>query len=312
MRKKTIVIYLGSDCNLNCSYCHRERGAIEQPITKDFLMKLETFDGIIAFRGGEPTLYIDEIKKIVNIAKNADFQITTNGILLNKYIDFFKKYNFKVSLSYDGTNIRPYNPMTKYIDYPHITTTNILSNKTDFNQILDNFDTTSLLCGHRIGLSFHLGHHTSNENKELYMTKKEYNMLYEQIKSALICFYLDYKNYYMLNYRYKHLYDSLRSRMLCNFKFGETPCNNEYIKRVDSSGVRFTCSYIRDTKLNENSWLEQQQNILEKRNPSCKFCSVYNMCGGGCLKCISHKNECFFYYKIFTWFRENYIDVYSH
>ena len=309
--KKCIVIYLGSKCNLNCSYCHRKENIVEVPITQDFLVSLKDFDGEIVFRGGEPTLYMDEIYKVVDVAKKATFQITTNGILLEKYIDYFKKYNFNISLSYDGVDIRPYNPLTKYIDYPYIMTTNILTNKTDLYTTIKNFDEVSLICGHRVGFSFHLGHYTCEDNKELYMSKDDYDIWYEQIKNIITSFYSDYKKYHTFNHRYIHLYDSLRYRMQSNFEYGETPCVNKYMKRVDTTGTMYTCSYIRDTKLNKNNWLEQQQEILDKRNPLCKVCSIYDMCGGGCLKCLSHKNECYFYQKVFTWFKENYIDVYS-
>lgn len=59
---KKITIYLGSKCNLNCAYCHREPDKNEHGITDDLLKLIDDYQPQeIRFLGGEPTLYMDDM-----------------------------------------------------------------------------------------------------------------------------------------------------------------------------------------------------------------------------------------------------------
>ncbi len=64
---------------------------------------------MISFYGGEPLLNMKLIKKIVNYAKTRkvkyiefSFGMTTNGVLLEKHMDFLAASNFYLSISLDG------------------------------------------------------------------------------------------------------------------------------------------------------------------------------------------------------------------
>ena len=82
-----ITIYMGSRCNLNCAYCHREADANETKISSELFGKLQNVDDLtVKFMGGEPTLYLDEIKKVVKAVPKAKFIICTNGVNLDKYV----------------------------------------------------------------------------------------------------------------------------------------------------------------------------------------------------------------------------------
>jgi len=49
------------------------------------------------------------------------YRITTNGILFDKYREFFLKYNFKVAFSYDGNNaLRSKDILDHPIEYPFV------------------------------------------------------------------------------------------------------------------------------------------------------------------------------------------------
>lgn len=63
----------------------------------------------IAFYGGEPLLNMPFIKKIIEYVKNIKdcnriftFSMTTNGILLHKYIDYLVEHNIRLLISLDG------------------------------------------------------------------------------------------------------------------------------------------------------------------------------------------------------------------
>ena len=301
--KKNIIIYLGSKCNLNCKYCHREKED-DIKLSEDFLRELSTFTGEIIFRGGEPTLYMDDIKTIVFTAKNASFSMTTNGKLLELYIDYFRKHNFSISISYDGNNLRRFDPYTKHINYP-VTNTIVLTAGSDIFKILDKFDEKSLIVGSRLELYPHIAHYTNEYNEQYAMVEEDYIRISSQLKDCMKLFVKDFKKYHSINKRYYGIYKFFNNYYHNNFSFGETVCVNKSTRRVDVTGQDYNCLYIRDQKL-DNNWIETQQNIIRSLSPKCEYCSVYDMCGGGCLKSIYHNKECVFYYDIFTWYKDFY------
>jgi len=127
---RNVIFETTENCNLQCKYCAygefyeeencRERKTIN---THDALALLnylinywdsslnESYNkGIsISFYGGEPLLnfpFIEEIVKYCNshVGKdfNFTFRMTTNGVLLNKYIDYLIQNNFHLLVSLDG------------------------------------------------------------------------------------------------------------------------------------------------------------------------------------------------------------------
>lgn len=103
--KKTLVLKLGGQCNLNCKYCHCKRVSFE--FNKDIFpyIEREGFDTIV-FSGGEPLLYWKYIKlTLETLGKEKTYKIVTNATLLTQEIvEYFNKYNVHVGISYDGDN----------------------------------------------------------------------------------------------------------------------------------------------------------------------------------------------------------------
>ncbi|MFW9970385.1 MAG: radical SAM peptide maturase [Candidatus Odinarchaeota archaeon] len=127
---RQITFEVTEKCNLKCHYCGygrfygnygiRDRKDLNIEYAKniiDFVFenlnsdRNESFgsDLFISFYGGEPLLRIEFIKKVVEYSKNKPlnknglkFSITTNGLLLEKYIDYLVKNNFHITISIDG------------------------------------------------------------------------------------------------------------------------------------------------------------------------------------------------------------------
>ena len=126
-----ITLEMTDACNLDCKYCAygefynhydtRYRKQLEFASIKglldyynDFLLSLKNDYPLnkqffISFYGGEPLLNFETIKKTVDYARNLKlpnriikFTMTTNGILLDKYIDFFIENDFQLLISIDG------------------------------------------------------------------------------------------------------------------------------------------------------------------------------------------------------------------
>lgn len=117
---KVSEILITQKCNLNCSYCFEKKKtgtslSFEQ--LKNYLGEgLLPFEQFYIF-GGEPTLNLDFIKDAVGwIRGRKDWthqykkklidsicnNLITNGIVIDKYISFFKEYNITLQISLDG------------------------------------------------------------------------------------------------------------------------------------------------------------------------------------------------------------------
>jgi len=126
---KHILFEVTEMCNLKCRYCiygdmyHSYGNKDRQGRSLDFAQAKLLIDNItcdnksskikknisFGFYGGEPLLNFDIIFNIVkySISKlnehyNISFHMTTNGTILNKYIDFFIEHNFFITISLDG------------------------------------------------------------------------------------------------------------------------------------------------------------------------------------------------------------------
>lgn len=126
-----ITFEITDACNLNCTYCgygkfYSDYDARENkrlPVDKAILI-LEYLHQLwnssynvsknknihISFYGGEPLLNMSFIKKIVEYVENMSpneirqftFSMTTNAMLLHKYMDYLVKHNFELIISLDG------------------------------------------------------------------------------------------------------------------------------------------------------------------------------------------------------------------
>lgn len=88
----------------------------------------------IGFYGGEPTLNMDFVRKIVdfinrqqNINRIFTFSMTTNALLLDKHIDYLKEHNFRLLISLDGDSKGNMNRLDKH-------------GKPTFEQVVHNID----------------------------------------------------------------------------------------------------------------------------------------------------------------------------
>ena len=119
-KTKYLTLVLTHQCNLSCTYCYeKHKDHIKMPLEKakqilDYEMNLN--DGFseveIDLFGGEPLLCFNEIKTIVEYAKEQHYNkpfiffITTNGVLLDDEMKKWFRGNtdiVQMSLSLDGT-----------------------------------------------------------------------------------------------------------------------------------------------------------------------------------------------------------------
>ena len=126
---KQLIFEVTDACNLNCKYCgfgdiyygFEKREAKFLDINKgkaliDYLVNIWNTSRpqakvpmtFISFYGGEPLLNVPYIKAIVeyvesrNVNREFTFSMTTNGTLLDKYMDYLVAKGFKLLISLDG------------------------------------------------------------------------------------------------------------------------------------------------------------------------------------------------------------------
>ena len=121
--KHTNILFFTNQCQLQCEYCYEaERINNSKPFKAKFsdfksqldeLGKNDFVNDIVIF-GGEPTLCLDEIYKVVKYANDTypnkfSFYMNTNCLLLsndkifNEFVEFYRSNNnIIVTFSYDG------------------------------------------------------------------------------------------------------------------------------------------------------------------------------------------------------------------
>lgn len=114
----TIVYMVTDNCNLRCKYCYipKDYKVIEDKVIDDSIPFVESMlkknykKPVIAIFGGEPLMYFDKVKRIVNNIKQLEKKyghiriiIFTNALLLkNEILDYIVENNISLNLSLDG------------------------------------------------------------------------------------------------------------------------------------------------------------------------------------------------------------------
>ena len=113
-----INLMMGLRCNFHCRHCI-QTDALE--LDDETRIKQSVFDYIhhlinirpksmgkisLYFWGGEPLMYMNIIKRVVNEFNDAlSYKVITNGSLLtDELVNYFNKFKFTVALSNDGKN----------------------------------------------------------------------------------------------------------------------------------------------------------------------------------------------------------------
>lgn len=130
MKKLVFIVKVTDGCNLRCKYCYNSNLGYKGNVLplESFEKALKLFpynytDVEIIWHGGEPMICgIDYYEKAVAIEKEITTKypiaitnkIQTNGTLINKkWINFFKKNDFKVGISFDGLENEKYRGLTE-------------------------------------------------------------------------------------------------------------------------------------------------------------------------------------------------------
>lgn len=197
-----IVFEVTDSCNLNCTYCgygefyevfdSRNHNNINSSKAKKLLkyiydLKLENNKNklMIGFYGGEPLLNIDFIQDLIeyvnqlNVKEKIDiaYSMTTNAVLIDKYIDFLVDNRFEILISLDGNEENH-----SYRVYGN-------GRKNSFKKVVENIDLIQRDYPEYFVkyISFNAVLHNKNSVKEIYeFIYKRYHKIPE-ISELLLC-----------------------------------------------------------------------------------------------------------------------------
>jgi len=323
---KKIVIYCGSRCNASCSYCHRkidEEGAsLPHSVLAFIKQQTNNEQTMVRFVGGEPTLYLPQIKEIVSAsAAGTDFLISTNGLLLNnqEIINYLNSNGFFISISYDGQKggrgygnilVNPeYIPQIRKIDRLGFSTT-LAKDNLNLSLLLEEWGEIENVIKRPMRFRPHHCHVTKPEGAPYNMTLdeiKHYTGQWQSLIGEFMRYYAEYglANMKLLNMFY-YLYDRVNGY---KHSQSETRCFSKGCIQVDLKGKHHICPYIRtpETYLGEvgediEVLLQRQAEMIRSRRPKCLGCDLYPYCGTYCFASIRPETECEVQKRLIGWF----------
>ena len=322
-----IFITLGRDCNFNCKYClqdekhfHQRKNIVVPELSQkllNFLDKYQYNDTKIMFWGGEPLLYIDSIKKLLErYGKKFKWGTVTNGSLLNENIvSLFDKHNVSFVISHDGKATE----YTREID--------ILKNE-KIKKLLENsksfsgFSSVYSSCNNNYRQLFSFFDQIGFKNKNIvvdmiYNTSDTLflnelaNINKEDYKKTLLELFWGYEQqeFYNNNDYFKEwlVVKEMLNKLDLTIKYKSKSSNRHYnigcatckrVLNIDWNGDVYIChnsTYkIGTVKDNHETLHETFIKYLEtKFTPKCKNCDIYGLCEGACLLLTEKGQESF-------------------
>lgn len=307
----SIALNVIEKCNLKCSYCYAGDGSYGNEsimnlslAKKAILMfrKSKTPFRVIFF-GGEPLLNFPLIKEIVSWCEKDigiyRYSITTNGVLLTKdIIDFFKKHNFSLKISYDGKKIQQkqrfnsekvkdivgiklkrFSATLKSLRSFHLRATVI---KTDISQLQETVLEILSSFNYRLMVS-----KVSSPQKNELMTQEDIHIYGENLKGIVTSLVKtkDWKKLFRIQSIKAHIANFHRAKQKIFCKAGIN-----YLS-VSTRGEFFLCHRFTEDReacignLNEGINFDKVAKIKEFRQAQhepCNSCWMKEQCKGGC------------------------------
>ena len=336
----SVYIFLSTFCNIGCKHCYltpqqrkntKRIEIIELQKIKNELLKLGKPEIIIT--GGEPLLHeIQYIEKVFEVFKDFEIRIQTSLLpLFNKnekekkeIYKLLKRYNIKISTSYEFYDIRKFNNPNE---------NNIFIN--EVKKLKNN--------SMEVDLVFTLTKKIKNKEKEVYdwlyvninyfdniefedykfynTYNKKLDLKNSEISEILIKFYqYDKEN----NFEVFKMFKLLKNNLNSSNKIFCYNCQNDTLVIMPNGEVN-SC-YARNTTNNFGNILEDSiLKILSNKNrlewilfskqhmDVCNNCEFKNLCCGGCPikkkflveKNIIDRNECSGYYPFLKYLKNN-------
>ena len=312
-KKFYLTLVPTNECGLACEYCYTINGINDKTkikleyITKIMHIISKQRNKIeILFIGGEPTSvgceYFNEIMKTlmdIKVKNNLelDFVMQTNGILLNKeWIQLFKKYDFKVGVSFDNfnKNIKQHRPKSIKVErniqllQKYKVSFSILSvfNNETINDLLDNYDLMNKLKYNYKILPMNDNGHLEEKyilkfNEENYEKIEKFAKKWLYDTSCVITMRTFHSIFYTLFLEEIPLCNScIENRVSIRPDGSLFPCGRPF-------DDKYKVGYINDiegfNQFQDNDGYKNLINLKVEKITNCLGCKYFNICNGGCV-----------------------------
>lgn len=334
----TIFVMLGFSCNFQCKYCLQHSlvtdqvKAIYNPDIIDFIDDTAKNQGnklTVHFFGGEPLLYFDSIKEIVEKLENntnIKFSTISNGSLLDKEkTEFLKKHNFDFIISWDGKNVEETRGKNVFNDklvkecffeLDHSGLSAVLSSANYPFDIIEGFrqinkEYIEYRKNNNLevkGLAFNIENIIDQGlcSTSKYLTDFDFDKLYNQM--TIFCNnYLEYLNgkeididFHVIN----RMVNTLKGRIQEDNTFSLLYCKNGLATlNMDLQGNLYRCHNSTDVigtiYSNYYSMVDKviYYDTTKENNKKCKDCFVQDLCYNGC-PLVKHEDRERYYCKM--------------
>lgn len=329
MKFITPLIKITDSCNFNCKFCYYAQkqfnknmsnrimplNLIEKIIKETCELNIKNGNNVchLIFHGGEPMLagieYFERVmqfeQKCKTIYPQIEFKnsIQTNGFAINdKWIDFFKKYNFGVSVSIDGD---------VDLNFHKLRVTKVDSNKIVMDNLKKLINNNVVLTVMSVITNKHIG----NEKKlyDFYVKNKIRNIAFcfcynkdsdDSINPSKLAVFLKnffdlyYYGLYRLNVRdFESIFCKLlgKSNGLCLYS-NRDDCGS--FPTIDSSGNVYFCDVATEKEssignlyintlseiLTSNKFNNEKNKSRKILKDSCSKCNIKDYCGKICYR----------------------------
>ena len=337
-----IKFYLGSACNYRCSYCrqwehskleHLTDDEIDQAVSRiTNLVNKHTHPSQVTVQwwGGEPLLYIEDIKKIYNkLPKGTKQQFTSNGSLLtDDIVNWMIANHSSFVLSHDGPgqHLRGTDPYKNEMFCQLVNRLN--DNKTDRFQ----FMISTILTENNYDICEIYKYHQSKFSNPIIMTKIEMVIPYHDkanVSSTALSHDINiteklYRSFIQLDkedllMNIKSMDEDLREFLsyhtdvdycidMCDIKCGTA---SEQSVCMDRHGSIYPCQVYGDTDIIIGKFTDTSYTFTNTNLPrtmwntvgcNCKDCPVVSLCRGVCpwLEDKFVKTNCINKYTVYT------------
>ena len=321
---------LGDACNFKCRYClqgNHENKIVPPVFSQNMLSFLDSYPSdntMLSFWGGEPLLYFNSIKKLVERYKNKfHYEMVSNGSLLTEEIvTFLNKYNINFNLSHDGKDTSE----TRLIDVLIDKHTKSLFEK--INNRAVNVTITSISPSMKELFEYYPIDCAVNINTMINTTDTEISRIYasfnydkyKQDIQYLLQSYEDYlsgdkskwreaKNVSRMMGSFQAFLNEGRTRNRC-FACG----HGKKMLNMDANGDFYIChnskTKIGSVKEGLDAAASKLDKILKKTGQKCEICEIKDYCSGSCfmLNGYGEKQNCemlkHFYQIFLSWLIE--------
>lgn len=308
-KSKVLILKLGSNCNLKCPHCHCAEMHFQ--LNEDIFKYIkENNIRRITFSGGEPLLYYETIKYIMErCGKEYAYKFVTNGTLItNEMVEFFNQYRTYICVSYDGEDGGRDKCDPKYKTIAKLRnnglSVTVYESNMDFSKLTDDVATlqekNGLKCWYKGQFFPNFAHQTSlspnpdltKEIAQKYIVQfgKQLEIECIAVKNGMAINQLPFLSGVLKRWFFKRDYDK-----------GVRCCNSNIIN-MTLSGDFLLCPY--NTIKVGSIYTGLDYFLIDSYKPErCKSCDLWDVCKNPCIMNIT-ENECYIFKKIYKHFRK--------